>query len=51
MSEVALGRNCLNPKCDKPLFAAKIASAKEYCSARCRVIAYALRELAKDDQK
>lgn len=45
---VPLGRNCLNPKCNKPLFAKKIASAKEYCDSRCRTIGWALKELAKE---
>lgn len=51
MSEVAIGRNCENPLCGKPLFAKQLATAKRYCGSRCRTIAWVIKEIEPDGYK
>ena len=41
---VPLGRICKNPTCGLPLFGVRALSVKEYCDARCRTIAWALKQ-------
>lgn len=48
---IDLNRNCKNPRCGKPLYAESIkSSAKEYCDATCRLIAFALRKMEEKGQ-